>query len=127
MNTTQNTQRIIATALIAVTAGLVLSSCAGQRQITEPDSELTTDAQVAEQRAEYRDLAERRSEASRDRASARTGLYLDQSERRDGLGGPVAGNVYQDQSERRVGVGGPAAAADDYQDLAERRLRSSGH
>ena len=125
MNTTQNIQRIIATGLLAASVGLVCSSCAGQRQITEPDSELTTDAQIAEQRAEYRDLAERRSEEAR--GSARAGLYLDQSERRDGLGGPVAGDAYQDQSERRVGVGGPAAAADDYQDLAERRLRSSGH
>ena len=104
MDTTQNTQRIIATALIAVTAGLVLSSCAGQRQITEPDSELTTDAQISEQRAEYRDLAERRSEESR--GSARAGLYLDQSERRDGLGGPVAGNVYQDQSQRSASSSG---------------------
>ena len=67
MNTTQNIQRIIAAGLLAASAGLALSSCAGQRHITEPDSELTTDAQIAEQRAEYRDLAERRSEESRDR------------------------------------------------------------
>ena len=51
MNTTQNTQRIIATALIAVTAGLALASCAGQRQITEPDSDRMSDAQIAEQQS----------------------------------------------------------------------------
>lgn len=125
MNTTQNIQRIIAAGLLAASVGLALSSCAGQRNITEPDSELTTDAQIAEQRAEYRDLAERRSEESRDRGSARAGLYLDQSERRDGLGGPVAGDAYRDQAERRVGGGEPQV--DDYSDQAERRLRLSGN
>ena len=125
MNTTQNIQCIIATGLLAASVGLVCSSCAGHGQITEPDSDLTSDAQVAEQRADYRDLAERRSEESRDRASARTGLSLDQAERRDGLGGPVAGNAYRDQAERRVDVGEPAVV--EYQDLAERRLRLSGN
>ena len=120
MDTTQNTQRIIATALIAVTAALALSSCAGQRQITEPDS----DVQVAEQRTEYRDLAERRAEGPQDLASARAGLYLDQSERRADVGGPVAGDAYRDQSERRADVGGPVAG-DSYRDLAERR-RATG-
>jgi hypothetical protein len=126
MSTTQNIQRIIAAALLAASAGLALSSCAGQRQITEPDSDRMSDAQVAEQRAEYRDLSERRAERSRDLASARAGLYLDQTERRLGLGGPVAGDAYRDQAERRFGVGGPVAD-DDYRDLAERRLRVSGH
>jgi hypothetical protein len=125
MNTTQNIHRVIAAALLAASAGLVLSSCAGQQHVTEPDSNRMSDAQIAQQRAEYRDLAERRSEGFGDRASARAGLYLDQAERRDGLGGPVAGDAYRDQSERRAEVGGPAA--DDYRDLAERRLRSSGH
>ena len=122
MNTTQNIQRIIAAGLLAASAGLALSSCAGQRHITEPDSELTTDAQIAEQRAEYRDLAERRSEESRDRHP---------HVRRSTSISPSAATVsadrwpamsYHDQAERRVGVGGPAAT-DDYSDLAERRLR----
>ena len=120
MNTTQNTRRLIAAALLAASAGLALSSCAGQRQITEPDS----DVQVAEQRTEYRDLAERRAEGPQDLASARAGLYLDQSERRADVGGPVAGDAYRDQSERRADVGGPVAG-DSYRDLAERR-RATG-
>jgi hypothetical protein len=123
MNTTQNTQRIIVTALIAVTAGLALSSCA--RQVTEPDSDRMSDAQIAEQRAAYVDLAERRAEMSRGLASEQVAPYLDQAERRDGFGGPVAGGAYRDLSERRAEIDGPAV--DDYQDLAERRLRSSGH
>jgi hypothetical protein len=126
MNTTQNTQRIIATALIAVTAGLALTSCAGQRQVTEPDSERMSAAQVAEQRAAYLDLAERRSEMSNDVAQARAGLYLDQAERRTGVGGPVAGDAYRDVAERRADLGAPVAG-DSYRDLAERRLRVTGH
>ncbi len=126
MNTTQNTQRIIATALIAVTAGLALSSCAGQRQITEPDSDRISDAQIAEQRAAYVDLAERRAEMSGDVAQARAGLYLDQAERRVGAGGPATGDAYRDVAERRASLGGPVAG-DSYRDLAERRLRITGH
>jgi hypothetical protein len=126
MNTTQNTQRIIATALVAVTAGLALTSCAGQRQVTEPDSERMSAAQVAEQRAAYLDLAERRSEMSNDVAQARAGLYLDQAERRTGVGGPATGDAYRDVAERRAGLGGPVAT-DSYRDLAERRLRVTGH
>jgi hypothetical protein len=126
MNTTQNTQRIIATALIAVTAGLALTACAGQRQITEPDSERMSDAQVAEQRVAYLDLAERRSEMSGDVAQARAGLYLDQAERRAGVGGPATGDAYRDVAERRAALDGPVAG-DSYRDLAERRLRVAGH
>ena len=124
MNTTQKTQRIIATALIAVTAGLALSSCAGQRQITEPDSDRMSDAQIAEQRAAYVDLAERRAEMSR--GLARVAPYLDQAERRADVGGPAAGDAYRDLSERRAGLGEPVAE-DSYSDLAERRLRVTGH
>ena len=126
MNTTQNTQRIIATALIAVTAGLALSSCAGQRQVTEPDSDRMSAAQVAEQRAAYVDLAERRAEMSRGLASAQVAPYLDQAERRAGAGAPVASDAYRDVAERRAGLGEPVAE-DSYRDLAERRLRVTGH
>jgi hypothetical protein len=105
MNTTQNTRRIIATALLAVTAGLALSSCAGQRQPSEP----VTDVQV-----EYRDLAERRAEMNRELGGLRSDdigetrrpyldqrrgeVYLDQAERRAGIGGPVVGGSYRDLS-----------------------------
>ena len=104
MNTTQKIQRIIAAALLAASAGVALSSCAGQRQIPEPDR--LSDAQVAEQRAAYLDLAERRAGMSRDGAQARTGLYLDQAERRASVGGPGVGDSYRDLSERRLQVTG---------------------
>ena len=123
MNTTQNTQRIIATALIAVTAGLALSSCAGQRQITEPDSDRMSDTQVAEQRAAYVDLAERRAEMTRGLPQGVP--YLDQAERRTGVGGPATGDAYRDVAERRTGLGEPVAG-DSYRDLAERRLQITG-
>jgi len=126
MNTTQKIQRIIAAALLAASAGLALSSCAGPRQITEPDSDRMSDAQIAEQRAAYRDLAERRADMSRDGAQARTGLYLDQAERRTGVGGPVVGDGYRDLAERRAGIGGPVAG-DSYRDLGERRHQVTGH
>lgn len=106
MSTTQNIQRIIAAALIEASAGLALASCAGQRQISEPDSDRMSDAQVAEQRAAYLDLAQRRTEISRDVAQARAGLYLDQGERRVGLGGAVVGDSYRDLAERRFQVTG---------------------
>ena len=104
MSTTQNIQRIIAAALLAASAGLALSSCAGQRQIPEPDR--LSDAQVAEQRAAYLDLAERRAGMSRNGAQARTGLYLDQAERRAGVAGPVVRDSYRDLAERRLQVSG---------------------
>ena len=125
MNTTQNTQKvIIAAAIIAASAGLALSSCAGQRQL--PEAEQISKAQIAEQRAAYLDLAERRSEMSNDVAQARAGLYLDQAERRTGVGGPATGDAYRDVAERRADLGAPVAG-DSYRDLAERRLRITGH
>ena len=104
MNTTQNIQRIIAAALLAASAGLALTSCAGQRQITEPDSDRLSNAQIQEQRAAYRDLAERRAGALRDDAQARALLHLDQAERRIGVGGPVSVDAYLDLAERRLHV-----------------------
>ena len=76
MNTTQNTQRIIAIAVITVTAGLALASCAQQSVPDEPVQQLTS-ARVAELRSGLDDLAESRAQMSRDlaeqRASARAG------------------------------------------------------
>jgi hypothetical protein len=127
MNTTQKTQKvIIAAAIIAASAGLALSSCAGQRQLSEPAPEEVSKEQIAEQRSAYRDLAERRAEMQRLLAQAGAGLYVDQAERRIGVGGPVAGDTYLDQAERRTGVGGPVVG-DSYRDLAERRLLVIGH
>lgn len=125
MNTTQNIQRIIAAGLLAASAGLALGSCAGQRQATEVDTDRRS-TQVAEQRLAYRDLAQRRSEMSRDLPSAQIELYPDQAERRIGVGAPVTGDDYRDQAERRLDVAGPALG-DEYRDLAERRLGSAGH
>ena len=104
MSTTQNIQRIIAAALLAASAGLALSSCAGQRQIPEPDR--LSDAQVEEQRAAYRDLAERRADMYRDSSQERTLPYFDQAERRAGIGGPVVGDTYRDLAERRLQMSG---------------------
>ena len=76
MNTTQNTQRIIAIAVITVTAGLALASCAQQSVPDEPVQQLTS-ARVAELRSGLDDLAESRAQLSRDlaeqRATARAG------------------------------------------------------
>ena len=123
MNTTQNIHRIIAAGLLTASAGLVLSSCAGHA--ADAVSDRMSAAQVAEQRSAYRDLAERRSELSRERGPARAELYRDQAERRAEVGAPVAGDDYRDQVERRLDVGGPAFG-DEYRDLAERRLGSTG-
>ena len=57
MNTTQNTQRVIATAVITITAGLALTSCAQQSNPEEPVQQLTS-AQVTELRSGLGDLAE---------------------------------------------------------------------
>jgi hypothetical protein len=94
MNTTQNTQRIIATALLAVTAGLALSSCAGQRQPSEP---------VSQVQVEYRDLAERRAEMYRELAELR---YDDIGETRRRYLDEHRGEVYLDQAERRLEMPG---------------------
>jgi hypothetical protein len=64
------TSAIVAT-LIAVSAGLVLSSCAS-RHLPEPAVEQLTDSQIAEQRAAYLDLAERRAEMYREPAEPRS-------------------------------------------------------
>lgn len=121
MNTTQNTRRIIAAALVAASAGLALSSCAGQRQLPIPDSDRLSARQVVEQRAAYLDLAERRARMSRDLTQVQTELYRDQAERRIDIGGPTTAGSYLDQAERRAGVGGPVVV-DPYLDQAERRL-----
>lgn len=59
-------------------------------------------AQIAEQRAAYLDLAERRAEMFRDLADTRAERYHDQAERRAGVGGPVSGSPYRDLAERRL-------------------------
>lgn len=122
MNTTQNIQRIIAAALIAASAGLVLSSCAS-RQLPEPAFERLTDSQIAEKRAGYLDLAERRAEMYRELAELRSDhigetrrRYLDEHR----------GEVYVDQAERRAGMAGPVSGS-SYHDLSERRLQVTGH
>lgn len=102
MNTAQNTKKvIIAAALVAASAGLALSSCAGQRQLPEPAPEQVS-KQIAEQRAAYRDLAERRAHLNRSIVPDQGELYLDQAERRAGVGGPADVDPYLDQAERRL-------------------------
>ena len=79
MNTTQNTQRIIATAIITITAGLALASCAQQSIPEEPVRQLTS-AQVAELRSGLGDLAESRAQMSRDLAEQRATAYAGQAQ-----------------------------------------------
>ncbi|GAA1061062.1 hypothetical protein [Agromyces bracchium] len=124
MNTTQNIQRIIATGVLAASAGLACSACAGQS--TAAVAERISDAQTAEQRGGYRDLAERRSELARERGPAGAELYRDQAERRLDVGAPVTGDVYRDLAERRLDVDVPVSG-DVYRDLAERRPGAAGH
>jgi hypothetical protein len=103
----------IAAALIAVSAGLVLSSCAS-RQLPEPAVEQLTDSQIAEQRAAYLDLAERRAEMYRELAERRAEMYREPAEpRSDEIGETLRryldehrGDVYLDQAERRAAVSG---------------------
>jgi hypothetical protein len=77
MNTTQNTHRTIAAALVAVSAGLALSACAGQ-QPPRPVSEPLSAVQVAQLRAGHLELAERRAEMYGDLAAARAGEIAEQ-------------------------------------------------
>ena len=97
MNTTQNTQRIIATAIIAVTAGLALASCARQDRPRRTVQQLTS-AQVAELRSGLDDLAESRAQMSRDLAEQRAA----HAEQARGM---------LDLAESRAGVGATTAAA----------------
>ena len=99
MNTTQNTQRIIATAIITITAGLALASCAQQSVPDEPVRQLTS-AQVAELRSGLDELAESRARMSRDLAEQRAAAHAEQAQ---GM---------LDLAERRAGLS---------RDLAERR------
>jgi hypothetical protein len=120
MNTTQNTQRVIATALVAVTAGLALSSCA-ERPIPAPVQQLSN-AQIAELRAGYLDLAERRAHMYRELAEQRGVGYADQSQRRAGTGDNANSDTrtYLDPVERRGGLS--AERPSGYLDQVERRL-----
>lgn len=70
MNTTQNTQRIIAAAIITITTGLALASCAQGSVPNEPVRQLTS-AEVAELRSGLDDLAESRAQMSRELAEQR--------------------------------------------------------
>ena len=80
MNTTQNTQRIIATAIIAITAGLALASCAPQDRFPTNPSRQLTSAQVAELRSGLDDLAESRARMSRDLAEQRATAHAEQAQ-----------------------------------------------
>jgi len=70
MNTTQNTQRIIATLVIAAAGALVLGSCA--RSPIPAPLEPVSNAQIAEFRSGYLELAERRAEMFHGLAQARS-------------------------------------------------------
>ena len=78
MNTTESTQRIIATAVITITAGLALASCARQ---SAPDERLQqfTSAQIAELRSGLDDLAESRARMARALAEQRAAAHAEQA------------------------------------------------
>ncbi|GAA1765496.1 hypothetical protein [Agromyces humatus] len=127
MNTTQNTQRIIATAIIAVTAGLALASCATQ-VVPEPVRQLTN-AQVAELRSGLADLAESRAQMSRDLATQRAAINAeriagqrDLAESRAQLSRDLAEQRATADAERAQGMLDLAEArAQMYRELAEQR------
>lgn len=101
MNTAQNTKKvIIAAAIVAASAGLALSSCAGQRQLPEPVPDQVSN-QIAEQRGAYRDLAERRAQLNRSVMPDQGELYVDQAERRANVTGPVDDTPNRDLAERQ--------------------------
>ena len=112
MNTTQNTHRTIATALVVVSAALALSACAGQ-QVPDPVSEPLSAVQAAQLRAGHLELAERRAEMYRDLAEARAGEIAEQR----------AGQL--DLAESRAAMYRDLAAARSGADVdqAERRSR----
>ncbi|MGW9629108.1 hypothetical protein ACWGST_00220 [Agromyces sp. NPDC055520] len=103
MNTAIRTQRIIATALLAVTAGLALASCA-TRQNSESDAGSSGAASVAQPWVGTLDLAERRAKANAAAAAAehRAADYADQAERRAGMSSPSGMPTYRDLAERRL-------------------------
>jgi hypothetical protein len=120
MNTTQNTQRIIATAIIAVTAGLALASCAPQA-VPEPVQQLTN-AQVAELRAGLTDLAESRGQMYRDLARERAAANVEHAVGLHDLADSRA-QLSRDLAEQRAIAG--AEQAQGMLDLAESRAEMS--
>ena len=128
MNTTQNTQRIIATAIIAVTAGLALASCAQQSIPDKPVQQLTN-AQVAELRSGLDELAESRAQMSRDLAEQRATVnreraqgMLDLAESRAELARDLASQRATADTEQAQGMLDLAESrAALSRDLAERR------
>jgi len=81
MNTMQNTQRIIVTSIITITAVLALASCTQRSDPDEPVRQLTS-AQVAEWRSGLDDLAESRARMYRDLAEKRA---IANAERAEGM------------------------------------------
>ncbi|MFD4420940.1 hypothetical protein ACFWN7_05495 [Agromyces sp. NPDC058484] len=132
MNTTKDTQRIIATAIIAVTAGLALASCA-QEPVPEPVRQLTSE-QTAELRSGLEELAESRAEMARDLAEQRATVLAAQAEGMLDLAESRA-EMYRDLAEQRaaadtdaVDCGSGAGGSDTsdrpaYLDQLEKHLR----
>jgi hypothetical protein len=128
MNTTQNTQRIIATAIIAITAGVALASCAQQSVPVEPVQQLTS-AQVVELRSGLHELAENRARTSRDLAEQRAATraehaqgMLDLAESRTELSRDLAERHATANAGHAQGMLDLAESrADLSRDLAERR------
>ena len=128
MNTTQNTQRVIATAVITITAGLALASCAQQSVPDEPVQQLTS-AQVTELRSGLDDLAESRAQMSRDLAEQRAIAHaqqapgmLDLAESRAALSRDLAEQRATAQAEQTQGMLDLAESrAELSRDLAEQR------
>ena len=112
MNTTQNTHRTIATAILAVSAGLTLASCAGQ-QSPEPVSKPLSAVQVAQLQAGQLELAESRAEMYRDLAAARAAEIAEQR----------AGTLELAESRAAMYRDLAAARAAGYVDQGERRSR----
>ena len=121
MNTTQNTHRIIATAVVAIAAGVALASCAQQSVPEEPVQQLTSE-QVAELRSGLDELAESRAQMSRDLAEQRTAARAEQAQGMLDLAESRA-ELSRDLAEQRATA--RAEQAQGMLDLAESRAELS--
>ena len=117
MNTTQDTQRIIATVIIAIMAGVTLASCAPQSVPDEPGGQLMS-AQIAELRSGLDELAESRARTSRNLAEQRAAT---RAEHAQGMLDLVESRteLSRDLAERRATA--HAGQAQSMLDLAESR------
>jgi hypothetical protein len=121
MNTMKSTHRIIAPAIVAITAGLGLAACAEHSTPGGVVQQLT-DAQVAELRSGLEALAESRAELSRDLAQQRGSARSEDAQAMRDLAESRA-RMSRDLAQLRASARAEEAQA--MRDLAESRARMS--